>query len=463
MKIVFLRHFSIADEIIPPIHFGYLSSSLSGKHKVIIYDQLRDKFSDDHLSEMLLQELPDVIGYSAYTRDITKIKTLMAKFRPLLPDTKIVLGGVQISMMPQETYEYLDGLIDFGFVGESEKAFSAFIDVMNSDGLTGSLNNIPNLVWKTDAGIKINPSDPYENLDEIPFPSWELMPPGSYPKAPHGAFLRQFPVAPIVTSRGCPYPCTFCAAGSISGKKIRYRSLDNVIEEIKYLNRDFNVKEIHIEDDNFSMKKERAIEFSERMLSEGLGITWAFPNGLRLDNLDLHTLKLMRKAGCYSLNLGVESGNDNMLLKIRKRITREEIKSRVRMVKDAGLDIGGFFIIGFPGETVEEIKDTINFAKELPLDRIGISYFQPYPGTEEYKKLLDSGEFKLDIAKSKHSLHTISYIPKNLTEKKLKKLRLEGFVKFYLRPKIILKLLKTIRNFEHFRFIMKRGKRWLNS
>lgn len=463
MKIIFIRHYSIVDEIIPPLHFGFLASTLSNTHKVIIYDQLRDKFSNDHLIKLLLKENPEVIGCSAYTRDISQIKAFMSKVRPLLPNAKIVLGGMQMSIMPQETFEYFDGLIDYGFAGESEWAFSTFIDFVNGNELMDNLNKIPNLVWKSGEDIKINLSEYPENLDEIPFPRWELIPPDSYPKAPHGAFLKQYPVAPIITSRGCPYSCTFCAAGTISGKKVRYRSIDNIIEEIKYLNKDFNVKEIHIEDDNFSMRKGRAIEFSERILREGLGITWAFPNGLRLDNLDLPTLKLMHKAGCYSLNVGVESGNDEILRKIKKRITREEIKAKISMVKDAGLDIGGFFIIGFPGETVKEIKDTINFARELPLDRIGISYFQTYPGTEEYKKLCDSGEYKLDLAISEHSLHTVSYVPKNITEKQLRRLRLKGFIKFYLRPKIILKLLKEVRSLEHFSFILKRGKRWLNN
>ena len=461
LKISFIRHLSVADEVIPPLHFGYLASSLPKKHNVTIFDQLRDRVSDNHLIELLVRDNADVIGFSAYTKDISCVMSFVSKIKPLLPNAKIVLGGVQMSLMPVETFEYFNGYVDYGFIGESEIAFSTFVDTIDENPAKCDIEKIPNLVWKVDGSVKANPINYSMELDDLPFPAWELMPPSSYPKAPHGAFFKQYPFAAIITSRGCPYPCTFCAAGSLSGKKVRYRTLDNVVEEIKLLRNKFGIKEVHIEDDNFSIKKERVIEFSERVLREMPEITWAFPNGLRLNNLDLPTLKLMRRAGCHYMNVGIESGNNDVLHKIKKSITREQTKEKIGLVKDAGLNIGGFFIIGFPGETTEEIKDTIKFARELPLDRIGISYFQPYPGTSEYKKLCDAGEYEMVFDNSRHSLHTISYVNKNLTENKLKSLRFEGFFRFYFRPKIFIKLLTEVRSFEHFIYILKRGIRWL--
>ena len=125
--------------------------------------------------------------------------------------------------------------------------------------------------------------------------------------------------------------------------------------------------------------------------------------------------------------------------------------------------IGGFFIIGFPWETVDEIKDTINFAKKLDLDRIGISYFQPYPGSKEYKRMLDSDGYKLDLCNNNLSLHTINNVSKNVTQKKLRWLRLLGFIKFYFRPTIFIRFFKEVKSLEHLRFIIKRGVRWLTS
>jgi len=463
MKIIFIRPFSIADEIIPPLNYGYLASGLSQKHDVIIFDQLRDKYSDDFLIKALQKEIPDVLGFSAFSKDISNTKSLMSKMRPLFPDTKFVLGGVQISVMPEETFKYIGKSIDYGFVGESEEAFTMLIEELDKDCPEKNLENIHNLIWSKHGALIQNKPLVVDNLDDLSFPRWDLMLPNSYPKAPHGAFLKQYPVAPIITSRGCSYPCTFCAASVLSGKKVRYRSILNVMEEIKYLNKNFEVKEIHIEDDNFSMKKDRVVEFSEHMLNLKLGISWAFPNGLRLDKLDFKTLKLMKRAGCYSINVGIESGNEEMLKKIRKNITKEMIKDNMSMVKDAGIDVGGFFIIGFPDETKEKINDTINFACEIRLDRIGVSYFQPYPGTSDYFELEAKKEYTFDINTSNHSLHTISYIPKTLTKKNLKHLRLKAFMRFYLRPKILFKLLSEIKDMTHFKFILKRALRWLQN
>ncbi|MEO5356158.1 MAG: B12-binding domain-containing radical SAM protein [Nitrospirae bacterium YQR-1] len=460
MKILFVRLNTTADEIIPPLNYGYLSASVANKDTTI-FDQLRDKDSDTVLIKKIISEKPDILGLSAYTKDISFVKQFVSQIRPILPDTIILLGGVQITLMPVETFQYLRGLIDYGFAGESELAFKKFIENIPHPG--DDLEEFDNLIWLKDGQIKVNRQLLPKNLDELPFPQWDLMPPDKYPKAPHGAFYKQFPYAPLITSRGCPYPCTFCSAGVISGKKIRYRSIKNVIEEIKYLNKHFNVKEIHIEDDNFSMERERVVNFCESLLGTNLNITWALPNGLRLDNLDLEVLKLMNRAGCYSVNVGVESGNESRLKLIKKKITKETIKEKISMVKQAGMDIGGFFIIGFPGETRQEIEQTLKFTTELELDRIGISYFQPYPATEEFTQLHEANQYSFDLENAHHSLHTISFIPDGMSYNTIKILRFKGFFKFYFRPRIFLQLIRTIKSFEHFTFILKRGVRWLTS
>ena len=463
MKIFFIRQSVVADEIIPPLHFGYLAGSISSNHEIRIFDQLRDKYSDKYLQKIVIREQPDVIGFSGYTKDMSSIKSMSQNLKKSIPDSKIILGGVQMTLMPKYTFEFFDDTIDFGFVGESEIAFSKFIDVLDTGIEDRRLDELKNLVWKKNGEILVNERENPNDLDEIPFPRWDLMDPRNYPKAPHGAFYKQFPPAPIITSRGCTYSCTFCAAPVLSGRKIRFRSMDNITEEIRLLHHTYGIKEIHIEDDNFSVSRRRVIEFSERMLKENLGLTWALPNGLRLDSLDIHILKLMKKAGCYALNVGIESGNDRVLKRVNKKITREKIKKQISTVNEAGLRIGGFFIIGFPWETSDEIEDTINFARKLDLDRIGISYFQPYPGSKEYEMLSDSGEYRLNLSSNNLALHTISDVSKNLSQKKLKQLRFIGFIKFYFRPTIFIRFFREVKSLEHFEFVIKRGIRWLTS
>ena len=177
----------------------------------------------------------------------------------------------------------------------------------------------------------------------------------------------------------------------------------------------------------------------------------------------MNDLRLKRRAGCYAVNVGVESGSDRILKRMRKSITTEEMKESISKVKRAGIDIGGFFIIGFPSETKEDILQTIEYSKSLELDRIGVSYFQPYPGTKEYDDLVKCGKFSYDMRLMKLSLHTINYINDNLTKRQLYWLRRKAFIAFYFRWKIVIKLLKEVRNLEHMTFILKRAIRWLTS
>tara|TARA_B100002003_G_C14141553_1_gene548903 strand:+ start:1639 stop:2361 length:723 start_codon:yes stop_codon:yes gene_type:complete len=219
MKILFVQPMAVADEIIPPLHFGYLAGSISKGHEVRILDQLKDRYNLKHLLSIILRENPDVIGLSAYTKDLSFIYKFSIKLNHIVPDSKIVLGGVQMTLMPEETFRYLWNYVDFGFVGECEADFSKFVDAFEIGIENENFKDFSNLVWKNNGEVIVNKKNIPNQLDALPFPRWELVDPRGYPKAPHGAFLKQFPAAPIITSRGCPYPCTFCAASSISEKK----------------------------------------------------------------------------------------------------------------------------------------------------------------------------------------------------------------------------------------------------
>ena len=464
LNVVFIRINSVADEIIPPLHFGYLAANLPRSCNASLIDMLRDNMDEECLLKEITDKKYDLICLSGYSKDIVPIRNLSSKLKEHFPKSIIVLGGVQSSLMPEATLEFVAPGVNYCFTGDGENSLAKF--VLNTECRNFShdiLKDIPGLVYRSNGKIVKNPEELIADLDSIPFPRWDLMPPTSYPKSPHGAFFRQFPYAAMYATRGCPFPCTFCAASKVSGKSIRHRSLENIMEEIKLLRNNYGVKEIHFEDDNFSVKKKLLVEFCETLLKEDLNITWCFPNGLRLEMLDLNDLRLMHRAGCYAVNVGVESGSDRILKRMKKGITTEKMRESIARVKRAGIDIGGFFIIGFPGETKEDIIQTIKYSKTLELDRIGVSYFQPYPGTKEYDDLVKSGKFSYDMNLMKLSLHTINYINDNLTKRQLYWLRRRAFIAFYFRWKIVVKLLKEVRNIEHMMFILKRAMRWLTS
>jgi len=246
----------------------------------------------------------------------------------------------------------------------------------------------------------------------------------------------------------------------VSGRKIRRRSIDNVLGEIKMLNKDFGIKEFHIIDDNFTMDKEYAKDLLRKLKALDLGMTWAVPNGVRMDALDDELLALMKETGLYLISLGIESGSDEVLKAMKKSITVAKIRECVDRIDKAGIDMAGFFILGFPGETAKTIRQTIDFAAELPLKRANFFTYLPFPGTESYEKLLADGELK-DVDWERFYFTNAAYVPRGITRKELKGLHRLAFAKFYLRPNIILYQLKSIQSLKHFGFLARRFMRWI--
>src|SRR3989338_5232142 len=416
MKVLLVKPFGIADEIIPPVSLGLLATHIRDYHSVKILDALKEGLNGTAVAKMVKREDIDVVGFQIWTKDIHNVREISNIIKSLRPDTKIIVGGIHPTVSPEGTMRFFDKSIDFAYQGEGEIGFKLFLDAIESDEGPVAMKKVAGVVWKEGYDIKVNNNKLNENLDSLGFPAWDMMPPSTYPKAPHGAFYRNFPITPIIITRGCPFPCTFCGAAVVSGKKIRSRTVEHAIEELKLLKTTFGVKEFQIEDDNFTLNNKYVETFCERLLELGLNLTWSFPNGIRLDTVDKNLLDLMKRAGCYAINFGIESGSPRILKMIQKQITMDEIARQLRMVSDVGLDIGAFFIIGFPTETEGEIMETMRFARELPLDRIGVSYFQPFPGTALFRELVDRGETTEDWAEQKHmALHGLTYVPKTLT------------------------------------------------
>ncbi len=348
--------------------------------------------------------------------------------------------------------------LDFLFTGEAEVGFPKLIQILSRGGKDYA--SVPGLVWRDGGNININPKALVEDLDSAGLPAWDLIHPETYPEAQHGAFFKQFPIAPIMVTRGCPYPCTFCAGNLVSGKNIRRRSIDNVLTELTMLKNEFGIREFHIIDDNFTMDAVYTKEFLKRLKALDLGMSWAVPNGVRMDSLDEEMLRLMKEAGLYLISLGIESGSDEVLRSMKKGITTSKMRDCIKMIKDAGIDMAGFFILGFPGETVGSMKETIRFAAELPLKRANFFTYLPFPGTESYQKLSEAGELNA-VDWENFYFTNAAYTPQGISRKDLKAMHRLAFATFYLRPGIILYQLKSIKSLRHFSFLAKRFMRWI--
>jgi radical SAM superfamily enzyme YgiQ (UPF0313 family) len=226
------------------------------------------------------------------------------------------------------------------------------------------------------------------------------------------------------------------------------------------LYRDYGVREFHIIDDMFNFKKQRVIDFCEGIRKHNLDINYTFPNGLRLNLLDREILGLLKETGAYAFNVGIESGSQRVLDNMKKNLTLKLIEEKVNQIRESGLDPCGFFIIGFPGETIEDIKATIRFAGKLKLKRAHFSNFLPLPGTEATRQLLAQGEIEKPAWENLF-YSKVPYAPRGISKKKLKALQRRAYLTFHLRPAILFKMLLDIKSWNHLKLTLRRIRDYL--
>ena len=458
MKVLLVKPYNSSDHIQPSLGLGYLAAGIREKHDVKIVDCIKERMTITRLGKAIKNYSPDILGLQCYTFDLKFVDEALELAKSISPGIVTAVGGPHPSALPEDMLDAFKERLDFLFIGEAERSFPKLLDSLEKR--RSDFRSIPGLVWMEDGKAITNPRDIIEDLDFLGMPAWDLIHPEDYPESQHGAFFKNFPIAPIMVTRGCPYPCTFCAGSVVSGKKIRRRSIDSVLNEIAYLKRDFGIREFHIIDDNFTMDTAYAKEFLTRLKKLDLGMSWAVPNGVRMDTLDGELLKLMKETGLYLISLGIESGSDRILRLMKKGITKSKIREHVKMIKASGIDIAGFFILGFPGETVETIRETIKFSAELPLVRANFFTYLPFPGSESYAELERNGELG-EVNWKRFYFTNAAYVPKGLSRKTLKTLHRLAFSKFYLRPAIILYNLRSIKSLRHLLFLTRRFFRWI--
>jgi len=422
--------------ITPPLGLGYLAATLLKEgHEVILLDCVLKNIDIEKFRQILKNEKPDVVGVNAMTTYYSSAKKYVTEAKKQGITT--VMGGPHSTALPKETLE--DSGADFILIGEAEKSFP---NLLNSLEKKKNLMSVKGICFKKNNKIIMTPEeDLIQNLDELPLPSWNMMNPNDYPIAPHGAFLKRFPCAPIITTRGCSFNCTFCASKCTWRQKLRFRDPKKVVDEIEMLNKKFGVKEFHFEDDNFTLKREHALEVCKEIIRRKLDIVWACPNGVRIDRLDEELLKWMKKSGCYLLAFGLESGDQKILNTATKNLDLSQVSKALRMVKKIGIQTWGFFILGLPGETMESALKTIKFARNNEFDRAQFCIFTPLPGSEIFEKWTID---KKNLNWNDFNFFNIVYTDK-LSEEQLRKLHKRAFREFYLRPKIFFNLLRDLK------------------
>ncbi len=429
---------------VQPLGIGYLAAVLrENAFDVKVVDAQVNDFSTEQTVKEVKRLSPDLVGFTAATAMILgTMKTASALKKEL--DVPVVLGGAHVTSIPKDKmiYDYFDA----GVIGEGELTVLELAKRVEK-GKSVKDKKIDGISFKKGKRIVFSkPRQFIKDLDSLPFPARDLFPPLSAYK-PTPASCRKTPLGSLITSRGCPFKCIYCDR-AIFGNQFRARSPQNVVEEIIELKEKFGAREIKFWDDTMNFDKKRLIEICKLMVKEKIGLPWSCL--ARINFVDRETLHWMKKAGCWQVLFGIESGNNEVLRKIKKSLTVEMIRAGVKATKDAGMEVRGSFMLGLPSDTRETMQQTIDLARSLPLDHASFYITTLYPNTDLWHYAMKSGEaVKQDWDKfSPVNPDEITFVPVGLTAAELKEFQKKAYKHFYLRPGFMLKKLLSIRSLD---------------
>jgi radical SAM superfamily enzyme YgiQ (UPF0313 family) len=425
--------------VIPPLGLEYLAAVLERDGYVVrVYDCSIDN-SLPQLVQHLRDYQPDVVGITCTTPTFPDARMTAQAVRQIRPETVIVLGGAHVSAVPAALS---DDCFDVGVIAEGELTMLELVKQIERNGLT-DLARIAGLAFKREGEIVLTEPRGYVmDLDTIPPPARHLLPPLSA-YSPTPASYRKLPLAVLMTSRGCPYRCTFCDR-KVFGNLTRGHSPDRVVAEVEEVLDRYGAREIRFFDDTFTYDKKRVMEICEQFLSKGLRFPWTCLT--RVGAVSRELLAKMKEAGCWQVLYGLESGDPGMLAALKKGHTLEQNLEAVRLAQEVGLGVRGDFIVGTPAETKESLERTLQFAKRLKLDYAHFNKFVPFAGTELYEELVKEGyEFDVSDLPTILDHQATPYVPPTMTADEFHEFLDRANREFYLRPSHIARRLMRTR------------------
>ncbi|NVN91778.1 MAG: radical SAM protein [Desulfuromonadales bacterium] len=422
--------------IMPPLGLLSLAAWLEKYgHRTSVHDCYAYPGHDEIIYTHVKQEQPDFICFSTTTSSFLDGIRLATRIREILPATGIVFGGVHISALREQLLRDYP-VIDFGIVGEGEETVRELIE---SQGV--SLNSIEGLVYRNQGQVIFNGfRKKLLEMDTLPYPAYEKLqgfpdsyrlPIFSYPKAPNTT---------IITSRGCPYTCSYCDR-SVFRSSYRYNSPEYMLRYMTYLQQRFNIKHVNIYDDTFTLHRKRVLDFCRLKIESGSKMT--FNCAARTEQLDAEMIALLKKAGCWMISIGIETGDPELLKRHRSYLSNsamqnplENIRDMISLIKKQGIRVKGLFMLGLPGETEESIRRSMEYVFSLPLDDFNLSKLTPFPGAPMYNGIQEFGSF--DENWELMNAANFTFIPEGFTKEGLEKHHLEFYRRYFSRPKILM-------------------------
>ncbi len=359
---------------------AYLSSALLDEaFETKVIDANNFQISDDKLVKLARDYGPEAIGFSVKSATALSSARISRRLKGECGDALLMAGGPHITLYHREFLSE-NGHFDLLFSGDAEISLPRSLKELKSG--------------KKD-GPKLQRQESLDGLDGLKFPSYDFFCP-----EPTDALLKE--KYPLVTSRGCPFKCTFCTVPPLSGAGWRGRSPENVIGELIYAKDKYGIRKFEIIDDNFAFNIKRAKAISSLLIKERIDLRWSCPNGIRAAPLDEELAGLMKEAGCEEVSIGVESADEEVFRALKKGVTLDDIERSIGILKKTGMKVKGFFIIGLPGDNLRKLGKSLEFIKRTRLDGAEFGLFVPYPGTEASEWARKNGRALRDYKEGVH-------------------------------------------------------------
>ena len=404
-------------------------------HQVRLRDCIVEDLDFDRLAHIIAAFRPNLVVFNAVTPAIISDLSTARLAKSLDPSILCAAIGIHGTALPQETLE-LEPALDVAVRGEPEMTVAELAE-------GGDLSAVAGVSWRADGAFTHNPDRPFlQDLDELPFPAWDLIQTDLYRMPFSGErFLL------LGTGRGCPYQCAFCADRTYYGNRLRLRSPASVADEIERNTRDFGIRDFLFWSESFTLSRRFAAAVAVEIIRREMDIRWVCNS--RVDHVDRELLELFRRAGCWMIGYGVESGVQRILDSVRKGATVEQARAAVAASHAAGLQVTGHCVLGFPGETRADILQTIRFARELDLDFAQFYCAVPFPGSQLYDEARSAGWIVSNDWSRFEQNFSVLTTPL-LTAQEVMELRRAAYRRFYLRPNLIARTLKRTQSLQQF-------------
>ncbi len=438
--------------LFPPLGIMYLSSAIKkySHHQVKLLDAQPFDWTAEEVADKAVEEKPDFVGVSTQTHNLVDVYKVVKRVREKMPNVHISLGGAHCWHYPDKAIAWKE--VDSVIRGDAEEALVEWLNALEKGE---GLDKVAGVYWKDEKGkVHINTlREPLKDLDGLPFPDRDALPKEHY----YTPGMKASKTTTMITSRGCPYRCNYCN----TYKRYSVRSAKNIVDEMVYCQEKYGIEEIHFIDDLFNRTAERVIEISREILERGLKMKWGFKATCRQSTPEM--VKIAKEAGCTKIHYGVETGTNEGLKALNKKLTIEEAKEVFRFTKEAGITTIAYMMLGTPYEkTPEDVYKSMYFIRELDPDYVVWALLSPYPDTALFKRGIELGLYPADCWEKFMLNPTEDYDLPTVWEEHMSKEELVRLFKkvhrdFYFNPKKIIKTFLKISTAEELKRIIRGG------